>query len=54
MFNSKAIKICCVNGTKTLLANAVSTFLVKGKLTFINGEKSLPNVQVVSQLYNLR
>ena len=30
------------NGIKTLLANGLSTFLVKGKPVFSNGPKSLP------------
>ena len=29
--------------TKSLLANVLSTFLIKGKPVFSNGPKSLPN-----------
>ena len=31
-----------LNGIKTLLANYLSTFFINGKITFINGLRSLP------------
>ena len=31
------------NGTKTLLANGVSTFFINGKTTLVNGARKLSN-----------
>ena len=37
------------NGTKTLLANGVSTFFINGQVTFLNGARKLSNSEIIEE-----
>ena len=37
------------NGTKTLLANSVSTFFINGQVTFLNGPRKLSNSEMIEK-----
>ena len=37
------------NGTKTLLANGVSTFFINGQVTFLNGARKVSNSEIIEE-----